>query len=149
MIKQLAENTGKGLVAGIAGTAVMTISSTIEMKCRGRAESLTPADAAEKVFGIEATSKTSKQRLSTIMHWAYGTTWGVTRGVLGSMGLRGPAASGAHFALVWGAALVMLPALKIAPPVSEWGFEEIALDALHHAIYACAAGTVYDALEDG
>ena len=34
---------GKGLVAGFAGTAAMTISSRLEAKLRGRAPSSAPA----------------------------------------------------------------------------------------------------------
>ena len=47
-LKELAEGVGKGLFAGAAGTAAMTISSTIEMKLRGRQASAVPARAAEK-----------------------------------------------------------------------------------------------------
>ena len=42
---------GKGVFAGVAGTAAMTISSTVEMKLRGRAASSAPAQAAAKVLG--------------------------------------------------------------------------------------------------
>ena len=40
----------------------------------------------------------------------------------------------------------MPPSLKIAPPLKEWSKKEILIDALHHAVYAVAAGIVYDAL---
>ncbi|HEV8115223.1 MAG TPA: hypothetical protein VGP53_03220 [Acidimicrobiales bacterium] len=42
----VAGDMGKGLVAGVAGTVLMTLSSTIEMKLTGRAASSAPADAA-------------------------------------------------------------------------------------------------------
>lgn len=32
----VAADVGKGLFAGVAGTAAMTVSSTLEMKIRGR-----------------------------------------------------------------------------------------------------------------
>ncbi len=145
MLTRLSENIGKGLVAGLAGTALMTLSSTLEMKGRGRPASMTPAAAVEKVFDIEADNDAARERLSDLAHWAYGTSWGVARGVLDTVGIRGTTASAIHFALVWGAALVMLPALKVTPPVNEWGGEEIAYDALHHAVYAFGTGAVYDA----
>lgn len=44
---------GKGIFAGVAGTAVMTISSTIEMKLRGRPASSASAQAATKVLGVQ------------------------------------------------------------------------------------------------
>ena len=48
------------------------------------------------------------------------------------------------FAAVYGTALVMLPALKVAPPVAEWGAEEIAIDAWHHLVYAAAVNAAYE-----
>ncbi|MGI8859153.1 MAG: hypothetical protein ACR2HO_03220 [Rubrobacteraceae bacterium] len=47
-IGDVAANVGKGLFAGVAGTAAMTVSSTLEMKLSGRSASETPAKAAEK-----------------------------------------------------------------------------------------------------
>lgn len=38
MIAKLTESIGKGLFAGVFGTAAMTVSTTLEMKLRGREE---------------------------------------------------------------------------------------------------------------
>lgn len=65
------------------------------------------------------------------------------RGILAALGLS-PAATAVHFTLVSGAALVMLTGLKVAPPVSEWGAGEIAVESLHHLVYALATGTAYE-----
>ena len=43
---KLADSIGRGLVAGFAGTAAMTASSTLEAKLRGRAPSSTRGRAA-------------------------------------------------------------------------------------------------------
>ena len=51
-LNTLATSIGKGVVAGFAGTAAMTVSSTVEMRLRGRAPSTAPADATAKVLGI-------------------------------------------------------------------------------------------------
>ncbi|MHB1594740.1 MAG: hypothetical protein ACYCO9_21735 [Streptosporangiaceae bacterium] len=77
---------GVGLAAGVAGTAAMTVSSTIEMMIRGRPASSAPAQAASKVLGVEP----RKKRFGTIVHWIYGTSWGAVRGVLGVSGLAAP-----------------------------------------------------------
>ncbi len=138
---------GKGLVAGVAGTALMTLSSTIEMKLTGRPASSAPADAAAKVLGVEATGDAEKARFSNVVHWAYGTTWGAVRGLVGAVGLTGPTAAGAHFAAVWGSGLAMLPALGVAPPVREWGAKALLTDACHHLVYAAGAGLAYAALD--
>jgi hypothetical protein len=62
---QLATTIGRGLVAGVAGTAAMTVSSTVEAKLRHRAFSTAPADAAAKVLGIkEFTDESAHSRSS-------------------------------------------------------------------------------------
>ena len=145
-LKTVAADFGKGLFAGLAGTLAITASQMIEMKIRGREPSSSPADAAGKVLGVAPTGEEEKQRFSQIVHFGYGTAWGGVRGLLAAMGLPAPAATAIHFAAVSGAAMIMLPALKVAPPVSEWGTEEIAVNTLHHLVYALAAGAAYEKL---
>ena len=45
--------------------------------------------------------------------------------------------------MVWGASLAMLPALGIAKPFWRWGAKEVAIDALHHTVYAAATDGAY------
>jgi hypothetical protein len=142
----LAGAAGRGLLAGLVGTAAMTVSSTLEAKLRGREPSTTPAQAVGKVLGIEPRDAAGQRRLNTVAHWGYGTALGATRGLIAATGLRGAAATGAHFGKAWGGAMIMLPALDLAPPPWEWEPTEIAVDAFHHAVYAIATGLVYDRL---
>ena len=144
---KIASSIGKGLVAGFAGTAAMTASSTLEAKLRGRAPSTAPARATAKVLGIKAFEDAVAQaRFNDLSHWGYGTTWGIVRGLLDAAGLRPRKATAAHGAAVWGSAQLTLPALDIAPPSIFWAKEEIAIDAIHHAIYAVATGIAYELL---
>ena len=108
-LSSIAGAMGRGLFAGAFGTALMTVSSTIEMKLRGREASSTPAGAAEKVLGIEPKSNSDEQRLSTWVHFGYGTGWGAARGFLAAAGIGGRTATLLHLALVWGAEQLMLP----------------------------------------
>ena len=143
----VAQNIGKGIVAGLAGTAAMTVSSTIEQHLRGRAASTAPADATAKVLGIETfTSDAAHNRFSNLVHWGYGTGWGAVRGLLDTAGLRPAAATAAHGLAVWGNAQVMLPVLEVAPPSFMWPKEEVAIDAWHHLVYATATGVAYEML---
>lgn len=148
-IGDVAGAIGKGLIAGLIGTAAITASTMIEAKIRGREESSAPADAAAKVLGVQPKGEEERTRFSNLVHWGYGTMWGTTRGLLGAAGLNGLLATAAHFGAVWGAALVMLPALEIAPPAYKWGAKEIAIDALHHLVYAAAVGLAYNFLDKG
>jgi len=135
---------GAGLLAGLAGTAAITVSQMIEMKITGRKPGNAPVEVASKVLDVTAVSEDKKSKVSQEIHWVYGTTWGVARGMLSLTGLKGWTADLAHFAAVWGAALVMLPGLKVAPPIQEEDPKTIGIDILHHAVYALAAGLVYD-----
>jgi hypothetical protein len=131
-----------GFAAGLAGTAAMTVSSTVEMKLRGRPASTVPARAAAKVLGVEPKDE---RRFATLVHWVYGTAWGAARGVIGTLGCRGPEAAALHFATVWGAELAVLPELDVGvPPAWRWGATEIAVDAFHHAVYATVTSAVYE-----
>jgi hypothetical protein len=138
---------GKGILAGLAGTAAITLSQMIEMKINDRKPSTAPADAASKVLDVKPATEQDKEKFSQEVHWAYGTTWGLARAVIGLTGLKGFAATAVHFTAIFGTALIMEPALDVAPPVKEWEPKTIAIDVVHHAVYAAVAGLVYDAIE--
>jgi hypothetical protein len=143
----VASAVGKGLFAGVAGTAAMTVSSTLEMKLRGRGASSAPAQAAAKVLGVQPIDEEAQARFSNLVHWGYGTGWGGVRGLIAAAGFSGPAATATHLAAVWGSEQVMLPALGVTPPLTQWGKEEVAIDALHHAVYAAATSIAYSLLD--
>jgi hypothetical protein len=149
-IGTVADAVGKGLIAGFAGTAAMTVSSTLEAKLRGRAPSSAPARATTKMLGIkEFEDSIAQARFNDLSHWGYGTGWGVLRGLLGATGIPAKAATAVHGAAIYGAAQVTLPALEIAPPSVFWAKEEIAIDAFHHAVYAAATGIAYELIRNG
>jgi hypothetical protein len=146
-VTALADTIGRGLAAGFAGTAAMTVSSTLEMKLRGRAASTAPADATAKVLGIERfRDDAAKARFSNLVHWGYGSAWGVVHGLLRLAGLPPAKATAAHLAAVWGNEAVMLPVLDVAPPFWTWGVEEVAIDVWHHVVYATATAVAYEQL---
>jgi hypothetical protein len=144
----LADSVGKGLLAGFAGTAAMTVSSTLEARARGRRPSSAPARATAKALGIAAfEDELAAARFNDLSHWGYGTSWGIMRGLLAAAGLSPGAATAAHGGAVWGSAQVALPALEVAPPIVFWRPREIAIDSFHHAVYALATGLAYELLD--
>jgi hypothetical protein len=148
LVSTIAANVGKGLVAGVVGTAAMTVSSSVEARLRGRAASSAPARATAKVLGIkEFEDDIAAARFNDLSHWGYGTMWGVVRGLLATTGLSPRASTAAHGAAVWGSAAVALPALEVAPPFVFWGRKEVAIDLWHHAVYATATGLAYRLLD--
>jgi hypothetical protein len=147
-IRTAADAIGRGMFAGVVGTAAMTLSSTVEARISGRGSSTTPADAAGKVAGVRPTDE-GEARFNNLVHWGYGIGWGAVRGLIGLLGLRGPTASAAHLGAVWGAEQVLLPALSVGSPVWTYGAQAVGTDALHHTVYAVATGLAYDWVDNG
>ena len=148
LFANIASEIGKGLMAGAAGTLAITLSQMIEMKITKRKPSTAPAKAAQKVLNIKPETPEDKNKFSQEVHWVYGTSWGIPRGILGLLGLKGLSATTIHFATIYASALIVPSSLEVAPPLKEWSVKEFAVDALHHAVYAIAAGLVYDALNE-
>jgi len=140
----------RGLAAGAAGTAAMTVYQTAVAKLRGTEASTTPAEVGKRVIRGVFHRRFDEGRtglLNNAMHWSYGTSWGtvyaLSDGVAGGPVIpRGLAFGG----LVWGASLVELPAMKLAPPVWEYPPIELALDVSYHLVYGVAAAAAYAAL---
>jgi hypothetical protein len=148
MLARIADGIGKGVLAGFAGTAAMTASSTIEAKLRGRPFSTAPAKAATRALGIETFDDgEAYARFSNLVHWGYGTGWGVARGIMRAFGLGPRAATGAHFATLWGSALYTLPKYEVAPPVIDWAAEDVAIDVFHHLVYVSATALAFELLD--
>ena len=137
---------GKGLIAGLAGTAAITLSEAIERKITGKHTTFAPGDAASNALDIEASKMAARKKFSNEVHWVYGTSWGTARGLLSLMGLKGLPATAVHFAAIFYTATTIEPDFEVAPPINEWRKSDLAMFALHHVIYAAAAGFVFDAI---
>jgi hypothetical protein len=147
-LSKLATEIGNGVLAGAAGTAAMTLSSTLEAKLRGRPYSTAPAKAAARALGIETFEDgAAYARFSNLVHWGYGTGWGIARSALRTAGLGPRLATPAHFAVLWGSALYTLPKYEVAPPVTEWRSDDVAIDIFHHLVYVGAAAVAFELLE--
>lgn len=146
-LSDLAATAGVGALAGLVGTAAMTVSSTLEANARGREPSAAPAMAAAKVLGVQPKDDNAEKRFNTVAHWVYGTIWGTVRGLLDLAGLRGAPAAAAHLRAVWGGEQVVLPATGASSPASKWSGKEVGIDLLHHSVYAGVTSTVYELLD--
>src|SRR5437016_3963819 len=108
ILGKIASEIGKGLMAGAAGKLAITLYQMIEMKITKREPSKAPAKAAEKVLDI---LPEDEKKFSQEVHWTYGTSWGVTRGILSLLGLKGLPATALHFGTIYSTALIMPPSL--------------------------------------
>ncbi|MEX0967185.1 MAG: hypothetical protein WD077_08095 [Bacteroidia bacterium] len=144
IVNKLAMAIGKGLLAGLAGTAAITISQMMQQQITGSGASEAPSRVGGKVLGVQPRNPEGKARFSQVMHWSYGTSWGLMRGAMELAGLRGLPASAIHWIAIWAAELAMVPNMTDAPQATEMEPQNLAIDGGHHAVYAFAAGAVYD-----
>jgi hypothetical protein len=133
----------KGLLAGVAGTAAMTASSSIEARIRRREVSTAPARAASVLFGVAPVDELGERRFNRAIHWGYGTTWGAFRGIVDAADVPAPMAPFVHFLAVWAGEQVVLPATGASTPVWKWARTEIGIDAWHHVVFVGATDAAY------
>jgi len=62
-----------------------------------------------------ALNRAGDKKFSQQVHWAYGTSWGVTRGLLSLFGLKSLPATFLHFAAIYSTASITPSSLKVAP----------------------------------
>ncbi len=137
---------GQGVLAGLAGTVVMTaFQKLVEMPLTGREDSYAPASFAEKVFGVRPQSARSRRRLNDATHLALGTLWGAAYGVAALKGLRGQQAVAAVFSTVYTGDVVLNTALGLYEP-SSWSGREWAIDIVDKMVQAQATAAIFDHL---
>jgi hypothetical protein len=135
---------GRGVVAGVAGTAVMTaFQKFIEMPITGREESYAPANFAAKILPIEPKDVQERQRLNWVTHFALGAMWGTAFGLAGRAGLHGQKAVAAVFATVYTGDVLLNTALGLYQP-SSWSGRDVAIDVIDKLVQAEATGAIFD-----
>lgn len=137
---------GVGLIAGLAGTIVMTLCQMAEMKVTGRKPSNTPENAVREALDVKAVTESKRKEVSSEIHFTYGTSLGMIRGILGLAGLKGMIANSLHFLIVWGGKIFMLPSLRVAAPITHENAKTITADVIHHLVYVTTVGCVYDGI---
>ena len=143
----VARAAATGMVAGAVGTVAMTLSERLEMSLSGRAPSTVPGQVGAHLLpGADPAASKDVARLNGPVHWGHGIAMGALRGVLDAAGLHGPAATAAHFALVWGGDATLYRALGVADVPWRWSGAELGADLLHKGVYAAVTGAVYDAV---
>jgi hypothetical protein len=166
ILGEAAGDLGRGLVAGMFGTLSITAASAIDQLAtevaHARKEKRAPdldlgkaivspwsfsADVVGQVFGITAKDKEHERRLSIMAHWGYGSTWGLSLAAVRALGVRGAAAIGAVLAGQLGAEMIVMPALGLFSPPTQWGRRALVSSVYQHAIYAVAAVAAFEWLQ--
>ncbi len=137
----------KGVAAGLAGVAAMTLTEKLEQRLTGRPDSYVPARTLGHILGLKKPDADDWPR-NMAMHWSNGVLLGAVRGVMAAANLRGPWASVMHtpLRLTWDQTLENLTGVG-APPWT-WPRDELVIDVLHKTVFSLATGAVADALID-
>ena len=135
---------GRGVVAGVAGTAVMTaFQKFVEMPLTGREESFAPANFASKILPLVPKNEQERRRLNWLTHFALGAMWGSAFGIAGRAGLHGQKAVAAVFAVVYTGDVLLNTALGLYEP-SSWSKGDLAVDLIDKLVQAEATGAIFD-----
>jgi hypothetical protein len=150
---------GRGLAAGISGTAVMTAAQVLPSKLASSgdadeqpqeeprdpwAEAPVPALVAKRVSeGVFHTEVPAERigLLTNAMHWAYGTSWGAVYGLLHARASERPLRSGVAFGLfVWAMSYAQLVPMGLYEPPWQYSAKELAMDVGYHVAYGSGLG---------
>ena len=134
----------RGVVAGVAGTVVMTaFQKLVEMPLTKRGESFAPANFAEKVTPAETDTLQGRKRLNWATHFALGTMWGAAYGIAAARGLRGQKAVNSVFGVVYVGDVVLNTALGLYHP-TQWSAKDVVIDVVDKYVQAQGTGAVFD-----
>ena len=139
---------GRGIVAGVAGTVVMTaFQKLVEMPLTGREDSYAPADFAERILPVHPSSDAARKRLNYVTHFSLGGMWGTAYGVAALAGLRGQKAVHAVFVTVYTGDVLLNTALGLYKP-AQWSMQDLVVDVVDKYVQAQATGVIFDRFLD-
>jgi hypothetical protein len=136
----------KGLVAGAAGVAAMTVAEKLEQVATKRPNSFVPAHTLERLLRARTKPDSERQVLNWVMHWGQGIALGAVRAAMADRGLRGPVASHLFMNLRLANDQLLENATGVGAPPWTWPRGEQVVDLVHKAVYAHVTGAVADAL---
>ncbi len=140
----LATNVGRGALAGVVGSVVMTaFQKFIEMPITGREDSYGPAQLAQKLLPVHASGDAELKRLNYATHTALGAMWGAAYGVAAHQGLHGPRAAAVTFAAIYSQDLIMITALKLGKPW-QWSRQDWTIGVVDKVVHIVATGAIFD-----
>ncbi len=144
--QRMLTGAGKGLVAGLAGVASMTLAEKVEQAITRRTNSFVPAHTLERLLGLPFKEDRQRHGSNLAMHWGQGIALGALRGVMAEGGLRGPWASAMFTVVRLTADQTQENITGVGAPPWTWPRNELIIDLLHKSIYGFVTGVVADRL---
>jgi hypothetical protein len=136
----------RGLLAGAAGVAAMTLAEKLEQALTSRPNSYVPAHTLERLLGLPERPDRDRLLLNWAMHWGQGILLGAVRALMAERGVRGPVGSFLHLNLRLLNDQTLENATGVGAPPWTWPADEQVVDLLHKAVYAFVTGAVVDRL---
>lgn len=136
----------QGLIAGTAGSVVMTLSEKLEQAVTKRPDSHVPARVMQRLTGMPEHPGEQPLPVNWTMHVGQAALLGVLRSVMAQAGLRGPVASAKFTVVRLTNDQILENATGVGAPPPTWPRKELVIDVLHKAVYAFATGAIADAL---
>jgi len=136
----------KGLLAGMVGTAAMTLAEKLEQSFTGRPDSYVLAHTLERLLRQPHKPDDERLGMNWVMHWSQGIMLGAVRGWMAEAGLRGPMGSFLHMNLRLLNDQTLENATGVGAPPWTWPVDEQAIDLMGKGVYAFVTGAVADAL---
>jgi hypothetical protein len=134
---------GRGLVAGLVGTAVLALADGIEERARGRPAVYAPSRIAPRLARhLGGRVPAGRERLAgQLMRWPYGGAWGALLAGL-APSLPWPLNGLLLGTALAGFELCALPLSGATPRASRWEREELVTDLLNCWLYGLATAAV-------
>ena len=143
--RNLGAAAGRGVLAGLAGAAAMTVGEKLEQRLTGRQNSFVPGRAMLAATGGNPSDRAKPLVSNHAMHWGTAGLLGALRGVWAATGIRGPEANATHTVVRLAFDQTMENLTGVGAPPATWPAGERAIDVLHKGVYALATGLVADA----
>jgi hypothetical protein len=139
----------RGMAAGFAGVAAMTIGEKIEQRFTHRPDSYVPARVLEHLTLQPQKPDQERRLLNWAMHWGQGILLGAVRGLMAQRGVRGPAGSFLFLNLRLLNDQSLENATRVGAPPWTWPVDEQVIDLVHKGVFAFATGAVADRIITG
>jgi hypothetical protein len=144
----------RGVLAGAAGTAAMSLAYAAERRMRPHVhraldydDSLVPGQIVGSVLHLPDVTARDEHELGLALRWGYGSAFGLYHGVL-RRHLAEPWASLAFGGTLMAATLSLFPLMGRTPPPWRWPLSVLATSFGTHAIYVGAVAIVDDRPRD-
>jgi len=158
----------RGVIAGIGGTLVLSLSTKEVPSLLGKAGIDLPSDTrksgagggrnaakpVERLAGKLASDvfekrldKQQKQAAGQALHWAYGLGWGAFYGIMrGRLPFPGIVQGTVLAGIMGVTAATVIPSMRLTPPLDEIPIERTALQQVYILFYAWTTALIFGLL---